>query len=149
MMQLSESAYILARYPSFMSRFAHSSLLSLHVSIKSSVRVTSSTQSIDGQQNLTLSNGEKLTADMYIPAFGLAPNSSYVPAEFLDDEGFVEVDEYLELKGAKGVWAIGDVSAREANQYAVARHQAFYVSRSIAFILQHKKPVPYEASTSK
>jgi apoptosis-inducing factor 2 len=79
------------------------------VNIKLRTTITSSPQLPNGQQELTLSSGDKLTTDLYIPAFGLIPNSSYIPAKFLNPNGFVKVDEYLKVKGEGDVWAIGNL----------------------------------------
>ncbi|RFU35494.1 hypothetical protein B7463_g854, partial [Scytalidium lignicola] len=145
---LSSTAKILPQSPKFVSRISTASLLNLHVSIKYLTRVVSSKAS-DGGHILTLSNGEHLKADMYIPTFGLTPNSTYIPSKFLNDNGFVEVDEYLRVKGLKDVWAIGDVSAMEAKQYLPSRAQAFYLSKTFASILRNKLPTPYKASTHR
>ena len=130
-----------------MTQRATSALLSLHVSIKYLAKVVSSSPTPDRGITLTLSNGEQVDADMYIPAFGLSPNSSYIPSEFLDDKGYVEVDMNLRVKGAEDVWAIGDVSALEWNQYLAGRAQALYMSKNFGLILKGKVPVPYKIST--
>jgi NADH dehydrogenase FAD-containing subunit len=131
-----------------MTQRATSALLSLHVSINYLTKVVSSSPTPDGGITLTLSNGEQLDADMYIPAFGLSPNSSYIPSKFLDDKGFVEVDMNLRVKGAEDVWAIGDVSALEWNQYLAGRAQALYLSKNFGLILKGKVPAVYKISTS-
>ncbi len=41
------------------------------------------------------------------------PNTAWVPAELLDADGFVVVDDYLRVPGAEGVYAIGDVAATD------------------------------------
>jgi NADH dehydrogenase FAD-containing subunit len=109
--------------------------------------VVSSSPTPDGGITLTLSNDEQVDADMYIPAFGLSPNSSYIPSKFLDDKGYVEVDMNLRVKGAEDVWAIGDVSALEWNQYLACRAQALYLSKNFGLILKGKVPAPYKIST--
>jgi NADH dehydrogenase FAD-containing subunit len=130
-----------------MAQRATAALLSLHVSIKYLAKVVSSSPTPDGGITLKLSNGEQLDADMYIPAFGLSPNSSYIPSKFLDDKGFVEVDMNLRVKGAEDVWAIGDVSALEWNQYLAGRAQAIYLSKNFGSALKRKVPAPYKIST--
>lgn len=64
----------------------------------------------DGRTELTLSNGQKITTDLYHPAVGLTPNSPYIPHNRLDANDFVIVDEYLRVKDTKDVSAVGDVS---------------------------------------
>ena len=84
--------------------------------------------------------------DLYIPTFGLIPNSSYVPAKFRNANGFVTVDEYLKVKGAENVWAIGDVSDLEPLQFMVANNQSAHLAKNIILILSKKMPLPYKLS---
>ena len=71
----------------------------------------------DGREELTLSSGDQTSTDMYVPTFGLIPNSSYIPATYLNANASVMVNEYLGVKGANDVWAIGDISDIESWQY--------------------------------
>ncbi|KAH8821346.1 hypothetical protein F5884DRAFT_688547 [Xylogone sp. PMI_703] len=144
---VSTTPKILPQSPEFVSRIATTSLLKLHVSIRYQTHVVSSSLAPDGRHILTLSDGECLSTDMYIPTFGLTPNSSYIPSKLLNSDGFVEVDEYLRVKGAKDVWAIGDVSALEVKQYLASRAQALYLSKAFTSILRNKLPTPYKIST--
>ncbi|MFI1912869.1 FAD-dependent oxidoreductase [Nocardia sp. NPDC020380] len=43
----------------------------------------------------------------------VTPNTGWLPADLLDDKGFVVVDRYLRVPGAAGVYAIGDVAATD------------------------------------
>ena len=54
----------------------------------------------------------------------------------------------LRVKGAEDVWAIGDVSALEWNQYLAGRAQALYLSKNFGLILRGKVPAVYKISTS-
>jgi NADH dehydrogenase FAD-containing subunit len=123
-------------------------LQDLQVDIKFQTKVVASTQSPGGRQQLSLSSGDKLETDMYIPTFGLLPNSSYVPAEFLKSTGYVVVDEHLEVKGTKGVWAIGDVTEVENSQVMPSDRQSAYVAKSITSILSGKTAPPYKAKAN-
>lgn len=62
---------------------------------------------------VTLSNGEVLEADLYIPAYGLTPNSSWLPKELVNDKGLVVTDpETLRVTGAgPRVYAIGEIGS--------------------------------------
>lgn len=54
------------------------------------------------------------TADVVLAALGqVQPNTAWLPASMLDDDGFVAVDEHLQVPGAPGVFAIGDVAASD------------------------------------
>ena len=85
---------------------------------------------------------------MYIPAYGLQPNSSYVPSKFLDANGFVMVDEYLKVRGTEDIWAIGDVSNVEPCQFITCDKQSVYLAKHITIILKNEKPLPYKVATS-
>jgi len=119
------------------------------VDIKLQTKVMDSAQMPNGQQELTLSGGDKLITDMYIPTFGLIPNSSYIPAKFLNTNGSVTVDEYLQVKTAGAVWAIGDVSDVEPSQFICCDRQSAYLAKNIISILSNKTPLPYKVATSR
>ncbi len=86
---------------------------------------------------------------MYVPTFGLIPNSSYVPASHLNANGSVMVDEFLRVKGAKDVWAIGDVSDVESWQFITCDRQSTHLAKNMISMLNNKAPVPYKVATSR
>jgi NADH dehydrogenase FAD-containing subunit len=52
--------------------------------------------------------------DAVVWAIGrVRPNTGWLPADLLDDHGFVRVDEYLRAAGRSDVFAIGDVAATD------------------------------------
>lgn len=117
--------------------------------IKLQAKLTSSTQTPSGQE-LILSNGERLAADLTIPTFGLVPNSSYVPEKFLNANGYVVVDEYLKVKNAGSVWAIGDVCDTEYSQFLSCDRQSAHVAKAVLSTLKGDKiPPPYQPFTSR
>ncbi|KAJ6160742.1 apoptosis-inducing factor [Penicillium chermesinum] len=113
------------------SQTAAKILKSLDVNIKYNSKVTSTTETADGGQELTLSNGEKFTADLYIPTFGLIPNTSYLNDRYLNSKGFVIVNDYLKVKGVDDVWAIGDVSDHERPQFMFADSQSAHLVKNL------------------
>jgi NADH dehydrogenase FAD-containing subunit len=126
------------------STYVQKSLQTLKVNLKLSTQVKNATQLPDGSYELLLSTGEKLATDIYIPTFGLTPNSSYLPTEFLDSKGYVVVDSYLKVLGAKDAWAIGDVSNCEWSQLIPANKQSAHLAKSIVLLLNNKTPLPYK-----
>lgn len=88
-------------------------------------------------------------ADMYIPTFGVIPNSSYLPPEFLDANGFVKVDENLKVKGTEDVWAIGDVSDIEPARWIYCEKHSKYIAASFVSVLTNKMPLPYKISSTR
>jgi NADH dehydrogenase FAD-containing subunit len=60
---------------------------------------------------ITLSNGEVLEADLYIPAYGLSPNTAWLPKEILTEKGKVAADQFLRVPNAgPNIYAVGDVA---------------------------------------
>lgn len=53
-------------------------------------------------------------ADCILWAIGQgAPNNAFIPPEWLTEEGFVRVDSYLRVPGARHVYAVGDIAATD------------------------------------
>lgn len=53
-------------------------------------------------------------ADAVLWATGsVTPHTGFLPAEVLDEDGFVRVDEHLQVIGHPGVFAVGDVAATD------------------------------------
>lgn len=98
----------------------------------------------DGRTELTLSSGEKITTDLYLPALGLVPNSSYLPHSLVNAAGFVKVDEFLRVKGTTDVWAMGDVADVQRAQYVNTEKQSVHVAKNIVAILKGAQPVKYK-----
>ena len=119
------------------------------MNVRLQTKVKGSVQGPDGRKELTLSSGDKLTTDMYVPTFGLIPNSSYVPASHLNANGSVMVDEFLRVKGAKDVWAIGDVSDVESWQFITCDRQSTHLAKNMISMINNKAPVPYKVATSR
>jgi NADH dehydrogenase FAD-containing subunit len=67
------------------------------------------------QNNVTveLSNGEKIQADLFVPAMGVTPNSSFVPKELLDQTSRVKTNNGTLRVDDAGprVYSLGDVSS--------------------------------------
>jgi apoptosis-inducing factor 2 len=61
---------------------------------------------------VTLSNGETLDADLYIPATGTRANTSWVPKDLLDERSLIDANgSTLRVdKAGPRVYAVGDVS---------------------------------------
>lgn len=57
------------------------------------------------------------TADVTLWAVGgMRPHSAYLPTGILDTDGFVRVDEHLQVPGHPGVFAVGDVAASDPHR---------------------------------
>ena len=64
---------------------------------------------------VTWSTGQsQASADAVVWAIGrVRPNTDWLPAELLDDQGFVEVTPHLQVPGHPNVFAVGDVAATD------------------------------------
>lgn len=124
--------------------YAAKALQDLNVEIKLQTKVKEIRELSDGVQELALSDGSKVAADLYIPTFGLTPNTSYIPAKFLNDKGEVKVDKYMRVKGADGVFALGDVTDLEGAQLVICDRQSTYLAKALTAVLSNKAPSPYK-----
>lgn len=60
---------------------------------------------------------EPFEADLTLWAVGgVRPHSAFLPAEVLDEQGFVIVDEHLRVPGHPEVFAVGDVAASDPHR---------------------------------
>jgi NADH dehydrogenase FAD-containing subunit len=103
-------------------------LAQLNVKVVSSTRVVGATTTPAGKQALALRTGGEnknnktattttLETDLYIPTFGVHPNTAFVPPAMLDPDGRVKVDRLtLQATGHTNIFAVGDASnAQTAN----------------------------------
>lgn len=121
-----------ARYD--VRRMAASELASLNVKIVANTRVVGAVTTPAGRQSLALrSSGGKnknnghdtgtetttttLETDLYIPTFGVYPNTSFAPAAMLDLDRRIMVDRRtLQATGHANIFALGDAAnAQTAN----------------------------------
>lgn len=91
---------------------AHSLLDKLGVEILYNVKVQQDRETADGKTEVILDSGRSLTCDVYIPAFGVTPNTDWLPEELKDPKGYVatESTSLRVLKAGARVYAAGDVA---------------------------------------
>ncbi|OQE23778.1 hypothetical protein PENSTE_c008G06912 [Penicillium steckii] len=95
------------------SSSATSLLKKKQVKVITSTRVEGVEASGEGASKtwtVSLSNGEKISADLYLPTTGSLPNNSFIPKQFLDEDGWVKVDKELRVPSAEGIYAVGDIT---------------------------------------
>lgn len=113
-----------------------SDLQKLGVHIVRNARVISATvKHSNGQTTLRLSTGVELTADCYLALHGVELNTSFVPAEFLDEQGNVSQERTMQVKETKNVWAIGDVGSLETKQLTVTDAQIIHLASALDAVL--------------
>ncbi|KAI5809803.1 hypothetical protein DFH27DRAFT_606216 [Peziza echinospora] len=96
---------------------ARKQLAALGVEIRTGVSVTSVRGAATGQGvDVTLSTGETVPADLYLPSFGQKPNTEFLPTELLDKDGYVVTTTHFNLASYANVWAVGDVTHWPGNR---------------------------------
>lgn len=87
-------------------------LESAGVTVKYKTRVEGTEETLDGKTSIKLDNGETMTADVYIPATGVKPNTEFLPAELKQSNGYVKTNpQTLRVDDAgPRVYAVGDVA---------------------------------------
>lgn len=89
---------------------------------------------------IVLSDGFELSADFYLPLFGVKVNTSFVPVKFLDDRGNIVLDDTLRVSGTSNIWALGDVGNLFPKQITTTDGQILYVAAAIDNLLQTSQP---------
>lgn len=90
------------------------------------------TSSTTGEDTLvTLKTGETLKADLYLPFFGMSPNTGFMPPQFLDPSGSIKLDKTLRVAGLANVWCAGDVGNLQRKQLIYAEKQAHHLAGNL------------------
>jgi len=93
--------------------------------VKAETRVTAA----GGPTNdLNLSTGASLTADVYLSLFGLTANTGFLPHHLLGENGNVRLDQNMRVKGTTNIWGIGDVGDMEPKQVTNTDGQIIYLA---------------------
>lgn len=146
--QITAGTQLLAGVPPSVATFAENELKKLHVKTIKETKITSSFASAD-KTELTLSNGENMVVDLYLPTIGVIPNSEFIPKALKDEKGFVVVDQYLKVKGAEDVWAAGDITNCQAAQMIYCEKQAEALAKNLDLVLNGKAPVVYKSDGAR
>lgn len=112
------------------------------------VRVNCETSMIketaDCKTEITLALGDKLRADLYIPTYGVTPNTSFLSEDLLDKNGFVKVNDTLNVLGAENVFAIGEVSNFEAMNFLSLEAQSKHMAKNVILAMSGKQLLSYK-----
>jgi NADH dehydrogenase FAD-containing subunit len=141
---------VLDSAPGFVQKHVLKDLQNLKVDVRINTTVSSVLHRQTGGEELSLSDGSKLVVDLYVPTFGVKPNSSYIPSNLLNDNGYVMVDDCLQVHGAKDIWAVGDVSDAEWLQFIFCDRQSTHVAKTLVAIIGNKvSSAPYKRATTR
>lgn len=98
------------------SKAAEQKLKALGVDVVYNSRVVDAQEDKNGRTTVTLAKGDKLEADLYVPAYGVLPNSSWLPSDLLNDHNYIKTDFKMRVEGAgPRVYAFGDVASYSRN----------------------------------
>ena len=110
---ISGSSRLLPKLEPTIGAKAEQQLRGLGVHIIHNTRLISAQESPSGNTRCVLSDNTTIAADLYVAATGVQPNTSYLPKQFLDSQGYVVADPgYLRVYPAGDrVYAIGDCAS--------------------------------------
>lgn len=82
------------------------------VKVRFGAKVQSAQETAEGKTEIRLDNGETLTADVYIPAVGVLPNTEFLPDFLKKPDGYVKTNPSTLRVDEAGtrVYAVGDVA---------------------------------------
>lgn len=111
---------------------AEAELLKLNVKIRKSARVAGAKDLADGKTEVSLENGESITADLYLPTMGMKANTEMLDLQYLNEKGYVAVDDFFRVKGLEneGVWALGDVVNKPRGGFLITQKQVSSILNS-------------------
>ncbi|CAE7188366.1 hypothetical protein PTNB85_07588 [Pyrenophora teres f. teres] len=101
------------------AKSAEQKLKALGVEVIYNTRVTDSSPTKEGRTSVALENGQQLEADLYVPAFGVQPNSSWMPKELLNEKGYLITNDATLRVDSAGprVYAFGDIASYSRNNF--------------------------------
>lgn len=115
---LTSSNTLLPQLRPAIGKSAEQKLSSLNVNVIYNTRVEKvSLEDDKGRSTISLANGDTLQADLYIPAYGVEPNSSWLPSTLLDEKKYLQNNHETLRVDAAGprVYALGDVASYSRN----------------------------------
>ncbi|KAL6911017.1 hypothetical protein GGI43DRAFT_33941 [Trichoderma evansii] len=129
---------------------AKNELEKLNVKLVPNTTVSSVEQSgNDTVLTLTSSDGttKTLTTQAYIPSTGLVPNASFVPANLLDNRGYIKQTKALLAEGYNNIFVVGDVGNLEASKVGTASAQTIHLVKALPIYFKGGTMPAYSPST--
>lgn len=103
---------------------------------------------------VTLSTGRIITADEYISTTGVIPNSQFIQKSFLNQDGWVNVDDQLRVvedgTSRSDTYAVGDITCHPYQLLSRVSLQGATVAANIAASIRNDtRPATYSAEAQK
>ncbi len=141
---------ILPELPEDLANFAHTILLHRKIEIRLETRIAGATA-----DSAILNTGEKIPTRTLVSTVPTGPHSLLAALPWRMEKGRVVVDEFLEVPGSPGVWAVGDCASvldRATGQPhpPTAQHalrQGTCVAANIVAALRGRSKKPFAFST--
>jgi len=89
---------------------------------------------------VTTAAGDEIAGDLWFRCYGVDPVSDFLAGDLLaarGSDGFIEVNEHLQVAGSEHVFAIGDVADADAKMASLAGRQAEVVVANIKTLMAH------------
>lgn len=93
---------------------AQAKLEKMGVEVVHNLRIESSTKDNSGRSTLRMDDGTERVVDVQLDATGDAPNSTFIPKEWLNEKGFVKTDTSTlraDIPGVKNVYVLGSIGS--------------------------------------
>ena len=100
-----------------------------------------------GEFTVTTRAGAQVTADVWFRCYGVTPVSDYLAGSLAaarDADGFVAVNEFLQVPGQDRVFALGDVSDADHKMAGAAGRQAPVVAGNIRALIEGGSLTAYQ-----
>lgn len=134
---------VLQQYPVKTQNTISTMLQNVGVELHASYRAVIDKNQLSLQENKTIkwhSGQPSMQAELALFAVGnLVPNSDYLPADMLNENGFVKANKFLRVPGFNNVFVVGDIADTDAN-HSSARNEGYkIVANNIDCFLQGKE----------
>lgn len=130
---------------------AKKTLEKLGAQVKLNAKVTKVEGPESGPKTISLSLGrgtdETIEADVFIPTYGLQPNSEFVPANLLDHRRHVKQTKHLRAEGRDNIFVVGDIGNLETPQGIHTENQLVHAVKNIQAYLKGEALTEYVFST--
>ena len=92
---------------------------------------------------------QTLETDVFIPTYGIVPNTQFVPADLLDARGYVKQTKTLQVEGQDNVFVVGDAGNLQEPQGKPTDDQVVHVVKVLDAYLAGAATLPeYQPSTT-
>jgi NADH dehydrogenase FAD-containing subunit len=121
---VSATWHVLSNLKKAASEKAETILAAKGVTLKRACKVVEARQDdVSKKWTVTLDDGQLIEADVYISTTGVVPNNQFIPPQFLDSKGWVDVDSEMRVKESSSIYAIGDITSHSARLLLKAQEQ--------------------------